>query len=90
MGRFVKGQSGNPGGRPKTELAVRELARAHTEVAIKTLVKALKAKTESVRVSAAEALLSRGWGKPPQPVGGSDDLPPIKTTFEWLTAPSKE
>lgn len=59
--RFKPGQSGNPGGRPK---GVAALAREHTPEAIKALVAALKCKKE--RVSAAIALLDRGWGKPVQ------------------------
>ena len=35
---FKKGQSGNPGGRPKVVAEVKELARAHTGEAIETLV----------------------------------------------------
>ena len=35
---FKKGQSGNPGGRPKVVAEVKELARAHTDKAIETLV----------------------------------------------------
>ena len=35
---FKKGQSGNPGGRPKVIAEVKELARAHTGEAIETLV----------------------------------------------------
>lgn len=29
----------------------------------------------SARVAAAEALLSRGWGKPTQPISGDDENP---------------
>jgi hypothetical protein len=39
--RFPKGQSGNPGGRPKELRDVIELARSHTTDAIKTLVVAM-------------------------------------------------
>jgi hypothetical protein len=61
---FQPGKSGNPGGRPKGDATVKELARAHTVEAIETLVAMLGAESERTRVAAAEALLSRGWGTP--------------------------
>jgi hypothetical protein len=36
--RFEKGQSGNPGGRPKGDGEIRELARQHTPTALRTLI----------------------------------------------------
>lgn len=67
-GRFVKGVSGNPGGRPKVIENVRDLARQHTEEAIKTLVAVVKSPkaSDSAKVQAATALLDRAWGKPHQ------------------------
>lgn len=74
MARFEKGKSGNPGGRPKVIGEIRDLARAHTTEAIETLVAILRNTKlpPAARVSAANAILDRGWGKPTQDmnVGG--------------------
>lgn len=67
---FKPGQTGNPGGRPKVDVRVTELARAHTEKAIQTLVNALD--NERTAVAAATALLDRGWGKAAQAITGAD------------------
>jgi len=89
---FKKGQSGNPGGRPKVVAEVRELARAHTGEAIETLVSIMTnpKSASAARVSAANALLDRGYGKPPQHITGEGGpryvarLPePCKTAEEW-------
>jgi HEAT repeat protein len=81
MAKFKKGESGNPGGRPKTEIAVRDLAREQTEAAIAALVGALTATNEGVRVAAAQALLDRGWGKPVATVEAGPEL--AKMLFAW-------
>jgi len=68
-GGFKKGASGNPGGRPRALASVMHEARRHTLEAIKVLLKLMRtAESESVRLNAAEAIISRGWGKPIQAV----------------------
>jgi hypothetical protein len=68
-GRFQKGQSGNPGGRPRVAKTVRELARRHTTLAIKTLADICrKGEREASRVAAAATLLDRGYGRPSQAI----------------------
>ena len=64
-GQFLKGHSGNAGGRPRDEHKVAELARSYTTEAIDTLVDLMRhGKDDRVRGTAAQALLERGWGKP--------------------------
>ena len=65
---WKKGVSGNPGGRPGVPKHVRELAKQHTEMSIYALAKIVGDETEKVsgRVRAAEVLLNRAWGRPPE------------------------
>ena len=64
-GPFPKGFSGNPGGRPRDEEKVAELARSYTREAIETLAELMRSGNEErVRGMAAQALPDRGWGKP--------------------------
>jgi len=71
--QFMPGQSGNPGGRPRMtdeQRAAAITAREFTADAIKTLIQIMKdpKASASARVSAACAILDRGWGRAPQTV----------------------
>jgi hypothetical protein len=71
----VKGQSGNPGGRPKDVLAIQRLALAEGEASIQKLVYLRdNGENERTQAMAAIALLDRGCGKPTQPADGRIDV----------------
>jgi hypothetical protein len=64
-----KGQSGNPGGRPKVYAEIEALARSYSAAAVDTLARLMcTSKVPAVRLFAANALLDRAWGKPRQPL----------------------
>jgi hypothetical protein len=60
---------------PKTITEIRSLARGHTRTALNVLVGVMRNKdaTPAARVSAANAILDRGWGKATQPLANGDD-----------------
>jgi hypothetical protein len=83
-GGFQRGKSGNPGGRPKEVAEVRELARQHTEMAIKRLVHWAKSDDPRASVAASSALIDRGWGKPSQPMEHDITGNPLGPLFEEI------
>jgi hypothetical protein len=83
--QWKKGQSGNPSGRPKAIVSIVELARAQTEDSIKTLV-LVRDNAEApaaARVSAANALLDHGWGKPAQTI--TQNINDKRSALDWTT-----
>lgn len=82
---FKKGQSGNPGGRSPIIAEVRDLARKQTEESVNALI-SIRDNSKAppaARVSAANSLLDRGWGKATQIIAG-DEENPFKLTVEII------
>ena len=81
---FQKGQSGNPGGRPKVPNDVKELARAYTVEAIERLAHWMKSEDPRASVPAANALIERAWGRAAQPLTGEDGEGGIEVTIRHI------
>ncbi|WP_375159389.1 hypothetical protein [Bradyrhizobium sp. RDT46] len=62
--------------RARTPTEVRLLARGHTKAALKVLVGLMRndEATPAVRLSAANAILDRGWGKSAQPIESGEEV----------------
>lgn len=70
---WKSGESGNPGGRPKTGDAFGELVRKQKGLPKKLLqvsLDLLDSTDESVRLKAVVFLKESGWGKATQPISG--------------------
>lgn len=64
-GQFIKGKTGNPGGRPKIPPEIKEAIKAATLPAVETLVKIMEAteSSNSDRIKCAEILINKSLGK---------------------------
>ena len=84
MAQFKPGQSGNPGGRPKEDQALKAAAREWTSAALQVLIDALSEDDVKTRITAAQAILDRGHGKPTQAIAGDADAEPIQAAVRVL------
>jgi hypothetical protein len=78
------GQSGNPSGRPKIPSEIREMARAASPAALQALVDIVNDRDSPppARVSAANSILDRAYGKPAQPIDGDGEGGAIPMAIE--------
>src|SRR5262245_59654189 len=70
-GCFKKGESGNPGGRPRLPTEVKEAFQAKAPEALAVLVRCLESTDDRIAMLAAQAILDRGYGKPTQSIDAS-------------------
>jgi hypothetical protein len=85
---FVKGQSGNPRGRAKSDFTIAALAKKHTPEVMKTLVHLMRhAEGEATRLGACRELLDRGWGKSPMVLAGTGGVGPAELLIRWEEEP---
>ena len=82
---FVKGKSGNPGGRPtKTaeEIDLIAACKAKTSEALSVILHIMHSgEKEQTRLSAAQSIIERAYGKPVQP---QDVAHSGRIEFGWL------
>lgn len=88
-GTFTKGMSGNPAGRPKALIDVRELARKQTTQNIETMIELRDGCPDAnIRLKAANTLHEIAWGKPSQAVTGDGGGPIVLQWLDVAAAPA--
>ena len=74
-GKFKKGKSGNPGGRPKVPDTVKKMLKRAAPDAVRLLIETIsnESTTMNHRLDAAKEILNRVYGKAAQPIDGELD-----------------
>ncbi len=92
---FKAGQSGNPIGRPKKteeQLTLEAMCRDKTPQALTTILELMEeADKDSTRLSAAQYIIDRGWGKAAQAVSvtGSEGGPVVIEIIKRIVDPNR-
>ena len=76
----------------KAAAEIKALAKKHSKSAIKVLAAIMNQADgpATARVSAAQALLDRGWGKAAQPVAGEEGGAPVLSRIERVVVDAAE
>lgn len=90
MALFEKGKSGNPGGRPKLDNEVRDLARLHSKEAIEKLVIWMQSDDARASIAASNSILDRAYGKPLQAIAGDEEGGPVRLVIERVILDSQD
>lgn len=92
---FKPGQSGNPGGRPKSrpfkeaiDRALKASEDAGAGLSLDDIATALLLKAKSGDVAAIKELAERYDGKVPQAIMNDEESGPLKIEFSWKTEQS--
>lgn len=84
------GQSGNPGGRPRSVKELAEKSREYTDAVYAQFEEMLKNPhtRDETRLAICRELLDRAYGRPTQDIGlhGSEEKPPIKHDVKLTAA----
>ena len=75
MSKEISKETSKRASRARTLTEIRSVARSHTRTAIRVLVGIMRSEdaTPAARISAANAILDRGWGKAAQPIENDED-----------------
>ncbi len=85
-GKFIKGQSGNPGGRTKGVSITALIDKAVTENDWVEIIKILYTRAKRGDLKAIEMLMDRRFGKAKQPLTGEDGEG-LKILVEYVNSP---
>jgi len=86
MAKFVKGKSGNPGGRPKTNEDFKNSCIEYSQEALDKLVSWMRTGGEAVSIKASQIIIEHAHGKPHQTLGGDTETGeiPVSMTVKYV------